>query len=356
VETPGSEARERRTALKTGDLPALLAAGANKATEAVLANPQAVAYAAREVSDEERAQLLDLLGELWPEDGFEALMAEDGQGEQARRGWAWIILGPVLKAPLTPKRWAEVATTGWVLSDQARWLAATYTDEGLDLAVRRTQSAAVRIWGQLVSAVPTEADLPGVLVSAMVDRMREYDTEKDYFSLAYIGRRLRESRRLDALRELASVSEDFSSVLRKPLAAAGDVDAAAELLSEVHESLLRGERVDRDDSEWLLGVADSDLLSPLFDALVAAYARGLDDPFDVTGLLISAIRRIGGDEAVRKYDTLIEGSDDPRVKFLRRARDEIVGEELRKLGRKAAPVAAASLGLPFFGRQEGTVG
>lgn len=58
---------------------------------------------------------------------------------------------------------------------------------------------------------------------------------------------------------------------------------------------------------------------------------------------------------MRCYDEIIEGTEETNFKFLRRARDEVVQDELRKAGRSAAERSAYMLGLPILERNNGAV-
>lgn len=305
----------------------------------------------------DREALLSLLEGLWPEDGFHSVISEapEGRLQIERRGWVWLVLGPAAGAPLSPERWAEIATSGFVLSNQAQWLSEQYTEEGIRRAVELCVSDAAGAWEQIVTAVPHERPLPDVLVSALTERLRRYEPERGFFALSYIGRRLAESHRLDALRTLAGRDATLADALRKSLARAGDQEAAHALLAETLASLETGHRIDSLDVEWLRGVNDTAFLPFLFDCLATAFRHGLDRPVDVAGPLICTIRRIGGDEAVRCYDEIIEGTEETNFKFLRRARDEVVQDELRKAGRSAAERSAYMLGLPILERNNGAV-
>jgi hypothetical protein len=103
---------------------------------------------------------------------------------------------------------------------------------------------------------------------------------------------------------------------------------------------------DWDDPGWLEGVTDSELLPDLFDALLLDLEHERDDPFGPGRSLHRAILRIGGEEAVRRYDELIASSDEPRFKFLRLWRDEVVQSELRAVGQSRAGEVAAALSVP----------
>jgi hypothetical protein len=65
--------------------------------------------------------------------------------------------------------------------------------------------------------------------------------------------------------------------------------------------------------------------------------------------LLSAIRRIGGAEAVAGYDELMGSSNESAFRFMRASRGEVVQDVLNQSGQTLAPVVAASLGMPFIG-------
>jgi hypothetical protein len=320
--------------------------------ELVLGDPRAVANQARSATEEERAELVTILESCWPTAGFSSEVEHDGRGNWriGPRAHAWLTLGPVIDAPLSAEQWAEIATSGIAVTEQARWLSEQYDEQRLQLAVEYLDTEdEVSRWSQLVASIPQELHLPEVLIAALEEGLRQAESDAGFFHLAYIGRRLADAGALETLRGLEAVSEDFADSLRKPLATAGDRQAARALLAELLGRLQEGERVDRHEAEWLRGVADPELLDPLFECLVAAYEPPTYDPFDVSGSLIAAIRRIGGDEAIRRYDDLLEAADKPRLMFLRRAREEIVQDELRKVGQVQAPRTAESLGFPYLG-------
>ena len=84
------------------------------------------------------------------------------------------------------------------------------------------------------------------------------------------------------------------------------------------------------------------------EALAAAIDSGSDAPFGPAGALIPTIRRLGDTETVAEYDSLMEGSDRPEFKLLRKARDELVEDILRRHGQDRAAATANSMGLPLL--------
>jgi hypothetical protein len=182
--------------------------------------------------------------------------------------------------------------------------------------------------------------------------MRTLAREDDIHYLPYVGRRLAAAGNLQVLAELMEVSETFASQLMPSLASAGDVDAAAALLDQLAASLAAGHSMDRLELEWLSGVQHASLLGQLFAAVRAALGAGEDRSITVLSALISAIRRIGGAEAVAQYDELMVSSDEPSFRFMRANREEVVQDELKRAGRRAAQDTAALLGLPFLNEAE----
>ena len=227
-------------------------------------------------------------------------------------------LGPAVNLPLDAERWAEVATCGFTFSDQAGWLREQYSEAGAELAAR-AEATDVRSWEQVVSAIPSDTPLPEAVVGAIVGKMRTVQRDDDVLFLPYIGQRLVESGQVDALHALIAADERFATALQPTLAAAGDTDATRGLLERLQDDLAAGRSTHHLELEWLNGAHDGQLLEPLFACLSAALSRPADDPFGAVPSLISAIRRIGGVEAVRRYDDLIASSEESPSSSCRRS-------------------------------------
>lgn len=298
---------------------------------------------------DETHRLAELLESMWPDDGFRANIRREGdQWILDPRVHAIFVLAPAVNLPIGADRWADVATSGLAFSDQTQWLRDRYSLEGVQQAAR-VDVTDVRTWEQIVSAVPDDIDLPNELIAAMVERMRTLDRDDDILFLRHIGRRLAEAGQTDALRELIGVDERFAAELMPALAATGDVTAIRALLETLAADLDAGGSADHLELEWLNGARDPGLLEPLFNCLRAALGTAGDGPLGAVPSLISTIRRVGGVEAVRRYDELIASSDKSSFKFMRRSRDEVAEDVLEAAGQRDAPAAAAALALPYLG-------
>jgi len=285
---------------------------------------------------------------MWPPDGIRANIKREGeQFEIDRRVYALLELGPAANFPLTAERWAEIATCGFTFSEQAAWLREQYSEEGAELAAG-ADADDVRAWEQVVSAIPSSVALPEAVVDALVEKMRSLKRDDDVLFLPHIGSRLVESGRIDALKALIGVDERFSAALQPTLATAGDTDATRILVEQLRDDIAAGRATHHLELEWLGGAHAAELVEPLFDCLSSALAQPAEGPFGALPSLISAIRRIGGVAAVRRYDELITSSDESRFKFMGSVREDVVQDVLRREGQTAAPNAAAALGLPFL--------
>lgn len=315
----------------------------------VLANAQLLASVAKDLNEEQRARLLEVLGTAWPKEGFGASFtrSENQIHSSNRNAFAWLFLGPALNAPLAPEQWADAATSGVVMTDTAEWLRGHYTEEGALLAANSCKADEARNWAQLIESIPTTIRLPGAVVLAVAEHLRvTTEPEERDFDLWHIGQRLAAEGHLNALQELSDRDESFARRLLPWRAAAGETEAARTLLESMVDALRSGGRIDRTDAEWLEGVCAPELLPLLFAALEAELRVERDDPFGVRSELERAIHRIGGEDAINRYDDLIHRSVDSRFKFLRIPRDALAQSELRAAGQEHASAVAEELGVP----------
>jgi hypothetical protein len=321
-----------------------------EAAAALQAQPQRYIAQLKGASPEESQQVADLLESMWPSDGIRANITRNGdQFNIDRRVYTILELGPAVNLRLDAERWAEVATCGFTFSEQAGWLREQYSEEGAELAAR-AEATDVRSWEQVVSAIPSDTPVPEAVVGAIVEKMRTVQRDDDLMFLPYIGRRLVESGQIDALRALIAVDERFATALQPTLAAAGDTEATRGLLERLQNDLAAGRSTHHLELEWLAGAHDPQLLAPLFACLSAALSRPAEDPFGALPSLSSAIRRIGGVEAVRRYDDLIASSEESRFKFMASVRDDVAQDALRRAGQTSASSAAGALGLPYVAK------
>jgi hypothetical protein len=337
---------------------------------AVLRNAVAFAHEVRTLTDDARARLIDVLGGAWPERGVAANIerTENTLTFHDPGAAAWLVLAPALDVVPTSEQWADIATSGAVLTDTSGWLSRHYTEEAALLAANSCQANDARPWGDLIAAIPT--DVPPAVVEALVEHASE-STAEHHFDLRAIGSGFVQAGRLDALQTLSAKNETFERALRTCRAQLGEVESAHVLLKELTEALEAGRfgeiRIEPgprpgrthqgpiiraayadDDPEWLEGVRSAELLPDLFGALQLAALIDEDIPRPLVSALIHAIHRIGGEEAVQLYDELIIASNDSRFTFLRIQRNEVVQAELRMAGQRAATSVAERVGVPIL--------
>lgn len=316
----------------------------------VLNNARALSHQVENLPDEARRRLIDVVEGSWPERGVRANVErrENQIIFHDRDAHAWLTLAPALDVAPTAEQWADLAISGAVMTDTSTWLERHYTEDGALLAAHSCDESGARPWADLVSAIPPDVRLPEEVVDAIVTHLREPTVREPDFELWHIGDRFVREERLDALQALSEANAELDRRLRSWRARLGETQAARSLLEDLVAAVQEGARFDRDDAHWLDGVADPALLPPLFGALAAAVTNEGESPFGVSGGISRAIQRIGGDDAVRMYDELIDSSDDSRFKFLRLQRDEIVQAELRAVGQRHVAEVAERLNVPVL--------
>lgn len=337
-------------------LEALFALEGDEFRDRVLANAMALSHELSDIPDEGLQRLRAVVRESWPADGVRVHVERDENHVRFSDvgAYAWLSLAPALELSPNDEQWADLATSGAVLTDTADWLRKYYTPESAAIAAAGLDSNSAGVWGQLLSAIPSEVEVPGAVIDAIVERVRVVDDVR--FDLWQIGERLMRAGRLDALQVLATYGDEFERGLRPWRARLGEADAARALIAEMIEAIKAGSHREWDDPDWLEGVREPDLLPALFEALHAELESAREDPFGPSRAINRAILRIGGEEAVRRYDGLIEQSDDSRFKFLRIQRDEVVQSELRRAGQAQAAKVARKLDLPVLEIDQGDSG
>lgn len=356
------------------DAEAIFARSGDEFRTAVLRGAVAFAHEVPRLSDEARLRLVEVVEDAWPEGGVgqNVERSETQLRFEDPAAAAWLFLAPALDVVPTPEQWADIATSGAVVTDTSSWLNRHYTEEAALLAASACESSDARPWADLISAIPGE--VPPAVVDALIEQASDSTAEHN-FDLRAIGSGLVRAGRLDAIQALSAKNETFERVLQSYRAQLGEIEPAHVLLGELTEALeagrfgeirrepvLRPERpaqgvtiraaFSADDPEWLEGVRCAELLPDLFAALKLAALIDEDVPRPLVSALVRAIHRIGGEEAVQLYDDLIASSDDSRFKFLRIQRNEIVQAELRKAGQAAAGAVAERVGVPVFTRVE----
>lgn len=332
------------------EVEAILRTSGDEFRDRVLVNAGALSYEVKDIPEEARQRLIEVVLAAWPEDGVAANVERlEHEIRFDRLGaLAWLTLGPALDVTPSAEQWADMACSSVLLTDTSDWLSRHYSEKGALIAAGSCTSAGVRPWSQLISSIPAEATVPAEVVDAIVTHMSEPTVPEPDYELWAIGERFVKEGRLDALQALSTKNEELERRLRPWRARLGDPGAAETLLIEMIAAISAGQRFDRDEENWLEGVSEPKLLGLLFEALGAALATEGDSPFGVSAALGRAIYRIGGDEAVLRYDELIASSDDSRFKFLRLQRDEIVQAELRVAGQRRSAEVAAAIGSPVL--------
>ncbi len=96
---------------------------------------------------------------------------------------------------------------------------------------------------------------------------------------------------------------------------------------------------------------DERYLDQLFECVVLTVtteAAGAPRWVNTMTPLLDTIQMIGGQDALKRFDSLIENTDDPSLLFLRLRREKIAEAELARLGEESVEEAAESLGLPLL--------
>lgn len=321
---------------------------------AVLRNADPISYE-RDLPEDARKRIAEVVREAWPAAGVRANIERDENRIRFKHAgaYAWLTLAPALDIAPSAEQWADLATSGAILTDSSTWLERHYSEEAVLLAAGSLDSASLRPWAQLIGAIPDAARVPDDVVEALLAHVSEMTSKEAEIELWTVGDRFVRESRLDALQKLSETGTEFDAALRPWRSRLGEAEAARVLLEELVARMREGVRLDRDDAEWLEGVNDGALLTALFEGLALAIRSEDDSPFGVSGALGRAIYRIGGDEAVRMYDELIGSSDDSRFKFLRMQRDEIVQAELRRAGQATAVEVHKRLGLGWLDPERG---
>jgi hypothetical protein len=326
----------------------LLGLSGEEFRNAVLNNAGALSNRIKSLPTDARQRLAEIVLGAWPDNGVHAHIERDEQETRFHDlgAYAWLTLAPALDIAPTEEQWADLATSGAILTDHSEWLSRHYSETAAVRAARSCDAAGARPWAQLISAIPDETRVPDEVVEALVSHVSEPTVAELDFELWMIGDRFAREGRLEALQTLSAKTSDLDRCLRPWRARLGEADAARVLLRELTTALKERKRFERDDAQWLEGVQERALLPDLFEALAAALPGEGESPFGVSTAVGRAIYRIGGEDAVRMYDDLIAGSDDSRFKFLRLQRDEIVQVQLRVAGQRHVSEVAKRLNIP----------
>ena len=301
---------------------------------------------AARLSDDDAARLRDLVERSWPAAGLTSVVVRRSgtQWEVPPDARAILFYGPHVDLPLTPQRWVDVAGSTYLFTPQHEWLRRSWSPEALELLLAEDFGDEASRWQTVVVATPDP--LPASLADALPRRIQAIDDEH---AIGYIIDRLRSGGYRDALRALASHHESVEDRVRRALAALGDVEAQRVLLSALIEDFRTAEGIDSDDISWLQGVRDGSLLALLFEALPASYnhrpgALGFNNTMTP---IHDAIRRVGGLDAVKRYDNLLAQHPRPwdGAQFVRIHRDEVLEDGLDLAASAHAPAFRRAVGL-----------
>jgi hypothetical protein len=296
---------------------------------AMLKHAAAYAEEVPGLSTAAKAQLLECLDRWWPEGALDGGVRMTGPGPWriTTGADAWHHYGPALGAALSPARWAAIATEERPLDDEViPWLQDRHSAEVEQLCLAAPPAGAYG-WRNLVRAWP--AQLPELLLDILE---REWTpSAEDLRGAEWLARSLRERGHGASVIRLARRDPALGHRLRFEVAAAGDFVMQRRLLAEMKQAPGRWAHPHA-SLDWVGSLSSPEIIGDLFDVLRACLSSGLDGIalHDVTGPLFSAIRRIGGREALLGYEELIRDEEKP---FLRHRRDEIeqdlVGEASR---------------------------
>jgi hypothetical protein len=311
-----------------------------------------------ELSDAERNELLKRMESWWPEVPFVETITRKGEHEWSQ-SWpaaAWIRYAPKARPPLDADRWGELAACGILWDPQTRWLLSRYSVSGAYAGLRTLEGVGEPDrWRQFLSCCKDPVPNPVLLACAEQLDAQLPEEGSQRYNLRWLGRRMLESGRRDFAERIAARSDGFDTLLKPLLASSGDVRAQRKLVKELRERLRTTTAPGENDLDWLGGVESEQLLAGLFKILGENWklddrslARvrvgfGLHDLFNP---LQEAIARIGGRQAVARYDALLAQGGDFR--WLRASRERVAAAELLADAQRFGPGAARSLGLPVL--------
>jgi hypothetical protein len=309
-----------------------------QAESQLLQRAMALSHDVDDLGNAHRRNLQRRLRGWWPTTGFAASITEN------RITWpahACLSYGSRLRPPLTDVDWGEVAQVRMPHEGKNEWLHARYRRKAAVAAAQNLDADTAEPWVRLCGAIP------GMLPLDVVNAAAVHITTADVYLREVLNRLLAE-RRIPALRKLAKVSGEVGEAAAYFVARAGDVRAQRRCLVTLMSEFGTDKAIHSDDLSWMQGITDEALLPGLFDALVAAYRHRNTDYNDAMTPIHEAIRRIGGADAIRRYDDLM--AQDPTafdgVQFERHQRDNLVDDLLCAAGEQSRAPLLADLGLP----------
>ena len=254
--------------------------------------------------------------------------------------------------------------SGVLVEEQLGWLRRKATVEGQRILASICQSSDSRIWHTALRCIPDKIEI--VVADAVALTLVSADS---IYELQEIAERLANDGFLSQLERLSVVSDEFAETVKPYLAIAGEESAIDAMLDLLLTRLQHGPAGgEHGDLSWLSGIRRREqFLDKLFECLLSAYpresapvparqrprgARGVQvfsgAIWDPLTPLTSAIRDIGGQLAIQKYDDVL--ANEEGVAFLRLQRDAIADAELSATGIAASGRAIRMARLPYTPR------
>jgi hypothetical protein len=254
---------------------------------------------------------------------------------------AW---GPKCRFTLNDRRWAEIASCGWIYGPQHDWLIPQATQSRLDAATSRASNDLSVLADLLVVGV----DLDTARVVAQLAGLDQSD-EIDPPERERIGVSLQRAGNRAGLETLVASGEQWRTALRPYLAEVGSIDAQRQELQDLTRRLRDHVRPgDPSTLRWLAHITDVTLLPELEQALIAAGRDHRSDIVpDVTAPILRAITGLDPLQAIPVLDRLSRERPYPGAQFLIDERDRLVQSLLQTEGTIAAGQRAAALSLPW---------
>jgi SIR2-like domain/NACHT domain len=302
------------------------------------------------LSDEDLKELRRRIASWWPVGPFGKLVKANGtQISLDRAAHAWLILGPAATMPVTDEQWAQLATQPFIYSEQSDWLRLQATQAGMRRAMALVTDNRVRAWQRLLdccTAPPPEFVVEACTASVETDADSSEDT-------TYLMQRLVAGGPTDGALAWAARDPIAARALRPLLALEGDIEAQRLLVHELREDTRVSRPWSRDELGWMSALREPEFLEPLFAILETTYSPSAVMPkssgwtlHDVLTPTLEAIVKIGGRDAVRRYDVLLARGDD--LRWFRTQRNRIAAEVLLAKGNVALPAAVDAARVPLF--------
>src|SRR5438552_2059306 len=130
--------------------------------ERVLRNALTLSHQLKDVPENNLQRMREVVKDSWPDDGVRVHAERVANQIQLSDvgAYAWLTLAPALDLAPTSQQWADLATSGAVVIDTVDWLRRHYTEEAAMIAAQTCDARTAREWGQLLSAIPSEVEVP----------------------------------------------------------------------------------------------------------------------------------------------------------------------------------------------------